>query len=228
MDLSDIRKKIDDIDSKLLPLFLERMNISKEVAEYKKANGLPVLNKQRERDILKWVRAESGDMELYSDRLYNTIFELSRSYQDSILADASRLSQEIEAGLKYQSSPFPTSGRIACQGVEGAYGQMAADKMFPRGDMTFFKTFEGVFDAVLSGLCDFGVLPVENSSNGSVHPPSAAGQTGHNSGRYHRDTFSRAGAGTVQQVYQESGRRRKSRALPEHRHGSRVCGKERQ
>ncbi|MBR4954618.1 MAG: chorismate mutase, partial [Clostridia bacterium] len=99
MDLSDIRKKIDDIDSKLLPLFLERMNISAEVAEYKKANGLPVLNKQRERDILKWVRAESGDMELYSDRLYNTIFELSRSYQDSILADTSRLSQEIEAGL---------------------------------------------------------------------------------------------------------------------------------
>lgn len=168
MDLSDIRKKIDDIDSKLLPLFLERMNISAEVAAYKKANNLPVLNKQRERDILRWVRAESGDMELYADRLYNTIFELSRARQDELLEEVSPLMQEIEAGLRYRDEPFPTSGRIACQGVEGAYGQMAADKMFPLGDLTFMRTFEGVFDAVVSGLCDFGVLPVENSSNGSV------------------------------------------------------------
>lgn len=168
MDLSDIRKKIDDIDQKLLPLFLERMQVSAEVAAYKKANNLPVLNKQRERDILKWVRAESGDMELYADRLYNTIFELSRAYQDELLSADSPLMQEIEAGLRYRDEPFPTSGRIACQGVEGAYGQMAADKMFPRGDLTFMRTFEGVFDAVGSGLCDFGVLPVENSSNGSV------------------------------------------------------------
>ena len=168
MDLSDIRKKIDDIDQKLLPLFLERMQVSAEVAAYKKANNLPVLNKQRERDILKWVRAESGDMELYADRLYNNIFELSRAYQDELLAEYSPLTQEIEAGLRYCNEPFPTSGRIACQGVEGAYGQMAADRMFPRGDLTFMRTFEGVFDAVESGLCDFGVLPVENSSNGSV------------------------------------------------------------
>jgi len=168
MDLSDIRKKIDGIDQKLLPLFLERMNISKEVAEYKKANDLPVLNKQRERDILKWVREESGDMELYADRLYNTIFELSRALQDGIMVGESRVIREVQKGLEYKDLSFPQSGRIACQGVEGAYGQMAADKMFPRGDLTFFKTFEGVFDAVESGLCDYGVLPIENSSNGSV------------------------------------------------------------
>ena len=168
MDLSDIRKKIDSIDSRLLPLFLERMQISAEVAAFKKANNLPVLNKQRERDILKWVREQSGDMELYADRLYNTIFELSRSYQDSILAGASSIRSEIEKGLAYKDTSFPQTGRIACQGVEGAYGQMAADRMFPRGDLTFFKTFEGVFDAVESGLCDYGILPIENSSNGSV------------------------------------------------------------
>ena len=113
MDLSDIRKKIDDIDQKLLPLFLERMQVSAEVAAYKKANNLPVLNKQRERDILKWVRAESGDMELYADRLYNTIFELSRAYQDELLEEVSPLMQEIEAGLRYRDEPFPTSGRIS-------------------------------------------------------------------------------------------------------------------
>ena len=63
---------------------------------------------------------------------------------------------------------FPQSATVACQGVEGAYSQMAADKIFPRGNLMFFKTFEAVFDAVESGLCRFGVVPIENSSNGSV------------------------------------------------------------
>ena len=168
MDLSEIRKKIDDIDSKLLPLFLERMQISAEVAEYKKAHGLPVLNKGREREILAKVAEKSGDMEQYSHRLYSTIFELSRAYQQNLLAGQSNVRREIEKGLAYKDSLFPQTGRIACQGVEGAYGQMAADRMFPRGNLTFFKTFEAVFDAVSSGLCDYGILPIENSSNGSV------------------------------------------------------------
>lgn len=168
MDLSEIRKKIDDIDSRLLPLFLERMQISGEVAEYKKAHGLPVLNKQREREILEKVMEQSGDMELYAHRLYSTIFDVSRAYQESLMAGESTVRREIEQGLKYKDVAFPKTGRIACQGVEGAYGQMAADRMFPRGNLTFFKTFEAVFDAVSSGLCDFGIVPIENSSNGSV------------------------------------------------------------
>ena len=63
---------------------------------------------------------------------------------------------------------FPRSGRIACQGIEGSNSQLACDKLFQRGNIMFFKSFAGVFDAVQSGLCDYGVLPVENSVNGSV------------------------------------------------------------
>lgn len=168
MELSEIRKRIDEIDDKLLPLFLERMEMSAKVAEYKKANSLPILNKGREREILAEVAEKSGDMEQYAHRLYSAIFELSRAYQQNLMAGDSNIRKEIEKGLKHSNKLFPQTGRIACQGVEGAYGQMAADKMFPRGNLTFFKSFEAVFDAVSSGLCDYGVIPIENSSNGSV------------------------------------------------------------
>ena len=107
MDLSEIRKKIDDIDSKLLPLFLERMQISAEVAEYKKAHGLPVLNKGREREILAKVAGASGDMEQYSHRLYSTIFELSRAYQQNLLAGQSNIRREIEKDLHTRIACFP-------------------------------------------------------------------------------------------------------------------------
>jgi len=168
MDLSEIRKKIDEIDGKLLPLFLERMNLSAEVAAYKKANNLPVLNKGREREILDRVMKESGEMDQFSHRLYTTIFELSRAYQDSLNTSNTELRKNIETALENSPEIFPKSATVACQGVEGAYSQMAADKIFPRGNLMFFKTFEAVFDAVESGLCRFGVVPIENSSNGSV------------------------------------------------------------
>ena len=168
MDLSEIRKKIDEIDSKLLPLFLERMNLSAEVAAYKKANNLPVLSKGREREILDRVMKESGEMDQFSHRLYTTIFELSRAYQDSLNTYNTELRKNIETALENSPEIFPKSATVACQGVEGAYSQMAADKIFPRGNLMFFKTFEAVFDAVENGLCRFGVVPIENSSNGSV------------------------------------------------------------
>lgn len=168
MDLTEIRKKIDSVDDMLLDNFLKRMALSKEVADYKATNSLPTLNRGREREILAKVMEKSGDMAEYSHRLYTTIFELSRSYQDSLSSSTSRVRQTIEKSLKASNTLFPLSGIIACQGVEGAYSQMAADRLFPRGNLVFFKTFEAVFDAVQSGLCEFGVLPIENSSNGSV------------------------------------------------------------
>ncbi len=166
MDLNDIRKKIDTIDDKLVALFVERMGLSKEVAEYKATTGTPILNMTREREILKKVCDESGDLAPYTHRLYTTIFELSRALQQEHIPQNTGVRVEIEASKKCEF--FPKGGMIACQGVEGAYGQMAADRMFPQGNLVYFKSFEGVFNAVESGLCDFGVLPIENSSNGSV------------------------------------------------------------
>lgn len=168
MELSEIRKKIDAIDEPLLSLFLERMKLSKQVAEYKIEHSLPVMNKKREREILADVMSKSGDMEQYVHHFYSTIFELSRSYQDSLIDNGSTLRNEIENALNKNLGDFPKTGTIAVQGVEGANSQMTADRLFPRGNLMFFSTFEAVFDAVESGLCQFGVVPIENSSNGSV------------------------------------------------------------
>ncbi|MBR5236898.1 MAG: chorismate mutase [Clostridia bacterium] len=168
MDIKNLREKIDQIDEKLLPLFIERMGIAKEVAEYKKANGLPVMNKTREREILQKVMEQSRDLEQFAHRFYSQIFEISRSYQQAFLHPTTDLTDEINHALLNTPEAFPQTGIIACQGVEGAYSQMAADRMFPRGNLMFFKSFEAVFDAVESGLCKYGVVPIENSSNGSV------------------------------------------------------------
>ena len=76
----------------------------------------------------------------------------------------------IRAVLAEERSSFPVGATVACQGVEGAFSGVAAKKLFEITDITYFKTFEGVFNAVEKGLCDYGVLPIENSSAGSVLP----------------------------------------------------------
>ena len=81
MELSEIREKIDEIDKKLLPLFLKRMELSMEAARYKAEKGMQTLDENREREILKRVCEESGDMEKYARRFYTTLLELSREYQ---------------------------------------------------------------------------------------------------------------------------------------------------
>ena len=168
MELNELRTQIDEIDSKLLDLFLRRMDLSKNIAEVKARDGLPILNKEREREILRRVSERSGEYELYTHRLFSTVFELSRTYQRGFRNTGSNVRDFIARSLENRVELFPETGLVACQGVEGAYSQMAADRIFPRGSIVYVKTFEAVFDAVQSGLCKFGIVPIENSSNGSV------------------------------------------------------------
>ncbi len=168
MDLTEIRNQIDRVDGEILKLFLERMRLGEEVAVYKKDNALPVVNKAREREILARVQAEAGDMEPYAYQLFSTLMELSKVRQTLLTADPSRIRPMIEQALAAPEVVFPKTGTVACQGVEGANSQAACDKLLPRGNIMYVKTFEAVFDAVESGLCQFGVVPIENSANGSV------------------------------------------------------------
>ena len=170
MDISDYRNKIDQLDEELLRLFTERMTISGEIAEYKRENSLPVLNKNREREILSRVSDQSGPkLAGYSRMMFSTLFNLSRSYQNGMLAAETELVSKIRQALGSAPSAFPETGVVACQGVEGAYSQLACDKMFRFPSIIYFKTFESVFQAVAQGLCEFGILPIENSSYGSVN-----------------------------------------------------------
>ena len=86
MDLLEIRQRIDEIDNRLVELFVERMKITEEVAAYKKANGLPVLDRGREERILDKIALLAGE-EFSSDakELYERIFELSRAHQEELL-----------------------------------------------------------------------------------------------------------------------------------------------
>ena len=168
MELSEIRTKIDAVDDQLLSLFLERMALSEEVAACKNEHHLPILNKQREREILAKVTERAGDKERYAYHLYSTLFELARSRQAELISAPTRVAERIEVALKGGGEVFPQTGLAACQGVEGANSQVACDRLLPRGNIMYVKSFQAVAAAVESGLCKFGVLPIENSSNGSV------------------------------------------------------------
>ncbi len=82
--------------------------------------------------------------------------------------ESTELSENINTAITSTPQQFPGKAVVACQGVEGAYSQIACDKVFSAPSKIYFKSFKGVFQAVESGLCRYGILPIENSSNGSV------------------------------------------------------------
>lgn len=170
MELSDYREKIDSIDKELVKLFAERMDTAAEIARYKKEHGMKVLDSARERaklnDIASMVPEELSE---YAISLYSLIFELSRSSQNRIIGASTPLTEEIARAVKDTPPLFPQRAAVACQGVEGAYSQMACDRLFKRANVLYFSTFEAVFSAIEKGLCQYGVIPVENSTAGSVN-----------------------------------------------------------
>ncbi|NLX93346.1 MAG: bifunctional chorismate mutase/prephenate dehydratase [Clostridiales bacterium] len=169
MNIETLRAQIDKIDDELTRIFTDRMKISQLVSEYKKDNKLMVLDRSREREILTRVTAEAApELEVYIKTLFQTLFSLSRSYQNALLVKDSPLAKEIHKAVAETPALFPTKAVVACQGVEGAYSQIAADKLFSLPNMMYFNSFEGVFRAVETGLSRYGILPIENSSHGSV------------------------------------------------------------
>ena len=170
MDLNDYRKEIDSIDDQMIALFARRMNIAAKIAEYKKANGLRVLDARREKEKLRDIMAKTPDgLREYMSSLYSLMFELSRSHQGRLLGAAGELPAKIAAAIQDTPPLFPENAAVACQGVEGAYSEMACGRLFKRPNTFFFSSFEAVFSAIEKGLCRYGVLPLENSTAGSVN-----------------------------------------------------------
>ena len=85
MDLTEIRAEIDSIDNELIALFMRRMNCSRAVAEYKKTNSIPILNSDREDEVLDSVEQKSGEYGKYARELYKKIMELSRNLQEKMM-----------------------------------------------------------------------------------------------------------------------------------------------
>ena len=169
MELNEIRGRINEMNDEMLDLFLERMQLSTAVAEYKKANGLPIFDKTREREILAKMAERGGEEnEAYVYQFFNTLMNLSKARQAEIIGADSKIVEIVKQMREREEAVFPKNGMIACQGVEGANSQEACDRLFPHGSLMYVDSFDAVFRAVDSGLCKFGVLPIENSSNGSV------------------------------------------------------------
>ena len=169
MELSDYRNQLDQIDGQLVALFKQRMETVKQVADYKREHNTPVLAAGREREILYRVTGLCGEeLQEYTKILYSTLLELSRDYQENRLSTGdSPLCRQILAAAE-ACGEFPSRAVVACQGVEGAYSQLACDKMFALPQIMYFGRFDGVFRAVENGMCRYGILPIENSSAGSV------------------------------------------------------------
>lgn len=169
LSIEELRRQIDGVDSKLVELFTRRMEIAAQVALYKRGHGLQVADSARERDLLLRVSQQAGEgLADYTKVLYSTLFSLSRSYQEKLLAGESPLCKQILNAVEATDRLFPQSAAVACQGIEGAYSQMAAEKLFELPQIKYYSDFDSVFNAIDAGECRYGVLPLENSTAGSV------------------------------------------------------------
>ena len=168
MNINELREEIDAVDQTILQAFLRQMELAEGAAAYKHENGLPLADKARERALLHHAQTEAGELAPYAFELFHTLINLSKARQYQRFPQGAAIRAQVEAALAAGEEVFPRGGTVACQGIEGANSQAACDKLFPQGNIVYVKTFDAVFDAVESGLCQFGVLPIENSSSGSV------------------------------------------------------------
>jgi chorismate mutase / prephenate dehydratase len=170
MDIDKLNQEIDGIDDKLLDLFQQRIALVGEIGKHKKELSQPVIDPERERKILyRLCERAQPDLAGYVRILFSSLFEISRSHQKAQDHYDSAVKKLLDNAVQQTPESFPLRATVGCQGVEGAYSQVACDKLFSPADITYFNSFEGVFQAVDGGLCRFGVVPLENSSAGSVN-----------------------------------------------------------
>ena len=169
-DLMELRERMDEIDSRIFELFVERCATSEEIGEFKRANNLRVYDPAREREkVLSAASQVPEDMRTHAQVLMELLMEASRKRQTSLVGPKDDTVDRILAAAQSTPALFPTESFVACQGVEGANSQIATERIFKHPMISYFNTFDGVFRAVEQGFCDYGVLPIENSTAGSVN-----------------------------------------------------------
>lgn len=166
MELENLRKQIDEIDDGILELFLRRMACAKQVAETKREKGLPIFNEARERDILDDVSKKAGEYGGQARILYSDLMAMSREAQHSLLGSGAPLRRAAQEASR---RPPCRPRTVACLGQKGSYSHEAAARLYYESDPVFFPDFPSIFAAVESGKADLGMLPVENSTAGSVN-----------------------------------------------------------
>ena len=162
MDLTELREQINDTDKQIQALFEKRMGLCMDVAEYKLKNNMQVFQSGREKEIIKKVRDGAPEgLETPSEVLFTTLMDISKSLQYQRFFAANTQMEYIPLDLSQKT-------KVAVPGTAGSYSEEASLKLLPNGDITFFADFEDVVKSVMQGECDFGVLPIQNSTAGSV------------------------------------------------------------
>ncbi|MBD5455349.1 MAG: prephenate dehydratase [Lachnospiraceae bacterium] len=167
MDLLELRSQIDEIDSKIVELYERRMEISKEVANYKIENGKKVFDKVREEEKIRKVKSLThNDFNSHGvEELFEQIMSMSRKLQYQLLAEHGGLNKLPFIGV----DALEDKARVVFQGAEGAYSQAAMHQYFgDQIDSFHVDTFRDAMVAIDEGSADFAVLPIENSTAGIV------------------------------------------------------------
>lgn len=170
MKATEAKIKIDAVDDEIAALYKKRMELAAIMSadpdrDVSSTDGTLV----EKATVNRVTRDMPENMKMYAKQLYDTLFNTARAYGAQSARIPSSIRSLLDATLAKGKEAFPVSATVACQGVAGAYAQIAADKMFPINDILYFKDWDAVFGAVERGLCDYGVLPIENSSVGSVN-----------------------------------------------------------
>lgn len=147
-DLTAARQTINEVDRQMAELFVRRMDAVRQVAAYKQERGIQVTDAAREEEIVKQnaTMIESDEYKSYYVNFLRYNMELSKNFQHRLLD-----------GMK-----------VAYSGVEGAFANIAANRIFPDANAVAYADFKSAYDAVVNGECDCVILPVENSFNGDV------------------------------------------------------------
>ena len=168
LDLQEIRNQLDQVDSRLVELFEERMKLCGEVAEYKQKTGKAIFDPEREKQKRFAVRslAKTPFNEIAVDEMFDQLMTISRRYQYQQLGSAAG---GVSTDFRLVEN-LPTAGvRVVYQGVEGAYSHEAARKFFGHQVNAYHvPTWEEAMEAVALGQAAYAVLPIENSSAGAI------------------------------------------------------------
>lgn len=146
--LNEARAKINELDKEMAALFESRMQAVRMIAEYKKERGLQIYDAKREQALIERNAAYVRDYDVrsYYIRFLNDVMAVSKQYQEHIISGT----------------------KVAYSGIEGAYANIAAKKIFPYGKVLSYRDFRAAYEAAEKGDCDCCVLPIENSYAGEV------------------------------------------------------------
>ena len=169
-EMAGYQARLDELDQEIMDKLRIRLGVAEDLAKARQAAGLPIDDLVAERTKLEDITSNAPEsMATYEKLMYNTIRELTRDYQRGHLLEDTPLVESIRNAQERTPDVFPERAVVACQGVQGAYQQEAADRLFSMPKILYMKNFNGVFQAIDQGLCQYGVLPLENSTAGSVN-----------------------------------------------------------